>query len=201
MNPEIGSIIPFGEYKWRVLDVQGSEALLITEEVIEQRNYNEQYTDVTWETCDLRKYLNGEFLRKFTQEQQGRIVEKKIPNSKNRWYSTKGGNDTRDKIFLLSLEEVDKYFGDSGDYLNKRKKEITNAYFIVLSYYLSNSYDSDRVANYGSEGACWWWLRSPGAASNSAAKVGEDGDVLVGGAMVNFDDNGCGVRPALWLKV
>ncbi|MDR0474164.1 MAG: DUF6273 domain-containing protein, partial [Treponema sp.] len=64
--PKINSIIRFGGYTWRVLDVQGGEALIITEEVIEQRKYNNVYKDVSWETCDLRKYLNGGFLRKFT---------------------------------------------------------------------------------------------------------------------------------------
>jgi len=122
--PKIGSIIPFGNYKWRVLDVQDGNALIITEDVIEERPYNEENEGVTWRTCDLRKYLNNEFLRKFTKEQQGRIVEKKIPNPDNLWYGTKGGRDTRDKVFLLSLEEVDKYFGNSGDYLNKRRKRM-----------------------------------------------------------------------------
>jgi hypothetical protein len=30
---KIGDIIPFGEYNWRVLDVQGDRALIITEDV------------------------------------------------------------------------------------------------------------------------------------------------------------------------
>jgi len=56
-----------------VLDVQGDKALMITKDVIEKRPYNVQDTDVTWETCDLRKYLNGEFLQKFTEEERGKM--------------------------------------------------------------------------------------------------------------------------------
>jgi hypothetical protein len=49
-KPKIGDIIPFGEYNWRVLDVQGDKALIITEDVVELRPYHEQYVEVTWET-------------------------------------------------------------------------------------------------------------------------------------------------------
>jgi len=198
--PAIGNIISFGNYKWRVLDVQGGEALIITEDVIEKRPYNEKYSDVTWETCELRKYLNKKFLRKFTKEQQGQIIEKRIPNPRNLWYGTKGGNNTSDKIFLLSLEEADKYFGDSGDYLNERRKKYDNGTWIVVSYGhgFSNSHDSDRIVNYGSE-ACCWWLRSPGNCSNYATIVYAGGHVDVDGYGVTYASGG--VRPALWLKV
>jgi len=64
-----GSILVFDGYKWRVLDVQANKALILTEDIIEQRTYNTQHTDITWETCALRKYLNGEFLQNFTQEE------------------------------------------------------------------------------------------------------------------------------------
>jgi len=198
--PKTFGIMPFGNYKWRVLDVQGNEALIITEDAIERRPYNEKFTDVTWETCDLRKYLNNEFLRKFSKEQQGRIIEKRISNPNNLWFDTDGGRDTRDKVFLLSLEEADEYFGNSRDYLNRRRKEYRDGKSIAASdgWFFSNSHDRDRVAEYGSE-ACWWWLRSPGFSSSDAADVNGGGGVNVNGGFVNI--NHIGVRPALWLKV
>jgi ankyrin repeat protein len=64
----IGATIAFGNYKWRILDVQGGRALILTEDIIEKRRYNEKDEFVTWKTCTLRKYLNGEFLQKFTSE-------------------------------------------------------------------------------------------------------------------------------------
>jgi len=199
-TPKIGSIIPFGNYKWRVLDVQGSEALIITEDIIEERKYNEQWTGITWETCDLRTYLNDAFLKKFTKEQQGQIIEKRISNPDNLWYDTKGGRETSDKIFLLSLEEVDRYFGNSGDYLNIRRKDYDNGKYIAdsMGRYFSNSHDSKRVANYGNK-VCWWWLRSCGYSSFDAAFVNHDGGVRVIGGSVKNNDGG--VRLALWLKV
>ena len=118
---QIGAVISFGGLDWRVLDVKDNRALIITKDLIEQRQYNDAGEEegagagdnVTWETCTLRKYLNGEFYEKFTKEEQKHIAETEIQNPNNMWYDTNGGNDTTDKIFLLSLQEVDKYFGDS----------------------------------------------------------------------------------------
>jgi len=181
--------IQFGAYKWRVLDVQGDKALMITEGVVEKRPYNDAWIGVTWETCTLRKYLNGEFLQKFTEEERRKITETQIRNPDNLWCGTEGGRDTVDKVFLLSLEEVDRYFGDSGDYKNKRG---------VGKYYFSNAHDSDRQAKFGKE-VCWWWLRSPGDLSDLAAYVDDDGYVYVIGGSVGIDSGG--VRPAFWLNL
>ena len=92
---------------------------------------------------------------------------------------------------MLSLEEADKYFGDSGDYRNGDKKD---------DWYFSNEHDNDRRATYNGSSA-WWWLRSPGDFSFSAAHVYPDGVVHVSGVNVGIDYGGGGVRPALWLNL
>jgi len=163
--------LEFGRYKWRVLDMQVDKALLITEDVIEQRKYNESWIGVTWETCTLRKYLNGEFLQRFTEEERRKIVEKWISNPDNPSYRTKGGNDTKDHVFLLSIDEATRFFNN----------------------------DSDRVAKNQNNEECWWWLRSPGGSSYNAAIVSYVGDVGVGGGIViNYSG---GVRPAFLLNL
>jgi hypothetical protein len=192
--------IQFGSFTWRVLDVQGDKALLLTEDVVEERKYNDNFEDVTWGTSTLRQYLNGPFFQKFSREERERIVEVEIANPDNLWYGTAGGNTTRDRIFLLSLEEADKYFGDSGDYRSKRRKdnrgnEDSNGFL------LSNRNDAERVVRHNGE-ACWWWLRSPGNYSYRAALVGNDGSVYVDGNRVYYDAAAFGgVRPALWLNL
>ena len=50
-----GAVIPFGKFMWRVLKVDGNSALIITDSVIEQRPYHEEFVHITWEHCDLRK--------------------------------------------------------------------------------------------------------------------------------------------------
>ncbi len=117
----IGSIVLFGGYHWRILDIQGNAALIITEYMIEQQPYNNYAGDVTWADCSLRKYLNGEFYNKFTAVEQSRITPVLNKNHDNQWYGSIGGEDTRDYIFLLNTEEVVcKYFGDSSKNLENR---------------------------------------------------------------------------------
>jgi hypothetical protein len=169
--------------------VQGDKALIITEGVVEQRAYHNEQVDVTWETCSLRKYLNGEFLGKFDSS---RIASATNQNPDNPWYGTSGGNPTQDSVFLLSLDEVCRYFGDST--ANLRKKASTGS-----DYYIEDANDKNRMARNSNDS--WWWLRSPGHNSNEAAFVSGDGGVYVGGFdVLEFSDSG-GVRPALWLEL
>jgi hypothetical protein len=192
--------LQFGNYEWRVLDVQGDEALMMTEDIIEQRCYNNAWAETTWETCELRKYLNGEFLEKFTEEERGKIIEKQINNPDNLWYGTQGGRNTADKVFLLSIEGVDRYFGNSGDYQNKRRKRYDNGKWIADSSgnCLSNTHDGDRQATFRNR-TCWWWLLSPGYRNYRAAYVNADGSAYVMGIIVRNDFGG--VRPVFWLNL
>lgn len=122
---KINSLITFGPYNWRVLDIQNNAALIITENIIEQRSYHDTYKEITWADCALRKYLNGEFYDKFTEAEKSRIDLVINRNLDNEWYGSKGGEDTEDRIFLLSIEEVVcHYFGDSSSRLyNKGKNQ------------------------------------------------------------------------------
>ncbi|MCL2052829.1 MAG: DUF6273 domain-containing protein [Oscillospiraceae bacterium] len=207
-HPKIGSIIKFGSYDWRVLDVQNNAALIITEEIIEKKAYHGNRTAITWANCDLRKYLNGEFInnvKKFSPNDKARIIPVTNENADNQWYNTDGGSNTTDSIFLLSLNELVRYFGDSGDLRSKKrygydvkmKKFVQNA----NGHMLCDMYGSARVANYLREKGHTWRLRSPGDGSDDAAYVGYDGGVQVAGYPVDDDASLGGVRPALWLKL
>ena len=199
-----GGTIQFGEYDWCVLGVRDGKALIITKNIIEQRPYDEVYAIAIWETCTLREYLNGEFLQKFTTSERERIEETRVSSPDNLWFGTNGGNDTTDKIFLLSLEEVDKYFGNSGDYQNKRRKDFEGQYpndkWVAADEgpAFSNANDRKRKAKPNDQ-ATWWWLLSPGNNNYSAASVNYDGSVDVAGIFVGHSLGG--VRPALWLKL
>ena len=145
-----GEIIAFGNYKWRVLDVSDDKTLLLSEKVIEEKWKPCGYW---WKNNDMRKYLNGEFLLNFTEEQREKIIETQINNPKNLWYGTDNGDDTYDKVFLLSLDEVDRYFGNSGDY--KERRNETYGCF-------SNGHDPERIAFNNDGKAVRWFLRSRG---------------------------------------
>ena len=71
---QIGDLISFGKYEWRVLDIGDKAALVITTEVIEKRVYHNSLVPITWAECDMRKYLNGEFYDKFTEDEKSKII-------------------------------------------------------------------------------------------------------------------------------
>jgi hypothetical protein len=199
---QLGDKICFGRYEWRVLDIQNDMALIITDEIIEQREYHDAYKEITWADCALRKYLNGTFYEKFDEVDLSKIVMVTNKNFDNQWYGSEGGADTLDQIFILSLEEVCKYFGDSSSLLQNRG--INQRYW----FQRKDENNTKRLAKLqGSDGCWWWWLRSPGRVNLKAAYIfGTDGNIGIQGNNVlkgNISDGKCtgGVRPALWLKL
>ncbi len=198
---KIGCKIKLGKYEWIVLDIQEDKVLIITDEIIEQRSYHNAYQNITWEECSLRKYLNNEFYGSFNESEKDNIILITNKNPNNEWYGTPGGKKTQDYIFLLSLEEVCKYFGDSTHLLynkgNKQRywferKDINNEKRLAILH--------------GRNGCWWWWLRSPGRNNVKAVYIfGTDGNIGIQGNNVlkgNIADGRCtgGVRPAMWIK-
>lgn len=191
----IGSIVTFGSYEqdndpgdgyepleWVVLDQKEDRILLLSRYVIDCKPYHSVDTDITWENCDLRDWMNHGFFRTaFSEKQQEQIMETEVKNSDNKQYDTYGGNDTYDRVFLLSIEEVGKYTGSD------QEREA-----IATKYAQEQGVWSD------DEGA-YWWLRSPGINTYIAAYVDDHGGVHGDGHDVNYDN--VGVRPALWVKM
>jgi hypothetical protein len=199
---QVGDKIVFDKYEWRVLDIQNNMALIITEEIIEQRAYHDAYKDITWADCSLRKYLNDEFYDKFTVADKSRIIPIINKNPDNQWYGSKGGVDTRDSIFLLSLEEVTcLYFGDSSSKLFSPGRN--QRYWFERK----DENNSKRIARLeDNKWSWWWWTRSPGRVSVKAVYIHGDGNIGIQGNNIlkgNIADGKClgGVRPALWLKL
>ena len=208
-----GAIIPFGKYQWRVLKTDGNSALIITESVIETRPYHEEFTEITWEHCDLRKYLNKNFYNTFDPADRARILETRITDCDNPWYGTKWGKSTVDRIFLLSTNEVLQYYGDSGDVRNNKRWYYTDNDDLIFSdaehwdcgECVNDQYNGTRKALYHKVyNVGWdertWWLRSPGInVRHTTAMIGKIGELFICGADVYMSD--IGVRPALWLSI
>lgn len=183
--------IIFGNYDWRVLDIKKNRALIITEDIIELQWYHREFTDITWADCQLRNYLNHVFYNTFSPDEKGKIVAVTNTNSDNQWFKTKGGADTLDPIFLLSLEEVCEYFGDSKENLFVKGKQ---------KWLIDDENNQERQAEFKGKNH-WWRLRSPGYYGRTSASVNSSGNVYVrGNGVYGTPKDGGGVRPALWLK-
>ncbi|MCL2079200.1 MAG: DUF6273 domain-containing protein [Oscillospiraceae bacterium] len=192
-SPSETIIITLAGIKWRVLAIENGKALLISEHILEKLPYNDDYTQhVTWATCTLRKYLNGAFYNTLGATKVV-IAEIRNDNLNNPWYGTNGGNATTDKVFLLSLDEICRYFGDSTANLRSKGKNT-----------MSDHNDKARIAKYKNN-ACWWWSRSPAGNSGrgGCAAVCYDGSISVGlrlrGGGAHYAD--IGVRPAMWINL
>ena len=217
-----GGKIRFGPYDWFVLDKQDGRSLILTEKVIEKRAYHGQECEVARETCDLRAYLNGEFYNSFSASDRARILEVVNENKDNPWYGTSGGNPTADRIFLLSIEEVVNYFGDSGQLKNRYMYPNCDWCKDEFLPWIDDPYSLNRRAVDEAGIVRFWRLRSPAGNQCSVAVVSgfcgdgfDQGGIGIGNAdkMIygHFVQDGPGfltgsgeqsingVRPALWL--
>ena len=210
----VGEIIQFGGFDWRVLDLQDNQALIITDRVIDQRMYHHSIEHVTWETSEIRHWLNGEFFASFSPQDQARIAETYVINNNNPWdfldmgfyANTPGGSNTTDRVFLLSIYEVLRYFGDSGlvahgATMNTDKREASTLEGIMW-WGIYDQYSQARSAVYLDGSASWWLLRSPGRFPIFAVIICLVGNLYVSGDFVYWHGGaGSGIRPALWLNL
>ena len=214
---QIDSIVQFGHYEqdidpdngpeaieWIVLDYDEAnhKALLLSLYGLEAKKYNDEYTGVTWETCTLREWLNNEFLNTaFSAEEQTAILTTEVDNSDGQEFDfttvyehaekTSGGNNTQDKIFLLSYAEANRYLGVTLENSIKARVAPTS-YAVSTGAYKRNHYKTEN-----SRAAGYWWLRSPGSNQKCAAYVQDSGSLSV--ASVDRDERA--IRPAFWLDL
>ncbi|MBD5134753.1 MAG: fibronectin type III domain-containing protein [Lachnospiraceae bacterium] len=192
--------------KWRVLKTDGSNIMLLSDIVLDDRKYNTVWNDTTWETSTIRSWLNGyngdmnqeginysssNFIDSaFTTKEQSAIADTNVVNNDNLEYGTEGGNDTVDKLFLLSESEI--YTKEAKAYGFSKDRFVFDI--------SRRSKSSDYAKAMGvKEGNCYWWLRTPGGYSNSAAYVNNNGYINDYGYSVKNNDNG--VRVALNLNL
>ncbi|HJI69622.1 MAG TPA: DUF6273 domain-containing protein [Oscillospiraceae bacterium] len=199
---KVGDIVYFGTYEqdndttngkedieWLVLAKEDNKILVISDKALDCQEYNPSWSDVTWETCSLRKWLNNDFINDaFSDDEKAMIPTVTVSADNNPEYDTDPGNATKDKVFLLSIVEAEKYFTS-----DEARKCVPTEYAISNGAYTSDSYTK------GGKATCWWWLRSPGVSQRNAASVGSDGSVDRIGLSVRSDDDS--VRPALWISI
>lgn len=173
------SYFKYEPIKWRVIKCENGEALLLSDIVLDKQKYNKRLKKVSWEKSTLRKWLNKKFMnRAFSSSEQEAIRTTKVINEDNYYYKTDGGNDTLDKIYLLSLSETDE----------EKEYGFTDSYGMTIKY--SNYAD---LCDYQ-----YWWLRTPGEKNISAAAVDMFGEAYVGGGESDME---LGIRPVLHLNL
>lgn len=191
---KVGDRVYFGKYSnddsekktidWIVLAKEKNRVLVISDDAIDNKPYEESASHASWETCSLRKWLNDRFYKAaFSKTEQDYIMTSKVTADKNPEYDTDPGKDSMDKLFLLSVTEVEKYLKDK---IN-RECQLIN---IKYDY-------------------CDWWLRTPGKNEEYTSIVDWDGWITTEKSVREFneytnkwmDAPSEGVRPAMWIEI
>ena len=173
----IWDTVTFGKYNqepicWRVLQVDGDNAFLLADSVLEKKQFNKVDEIITWEKCTLRKWLNEDFLESsFDAKEKNAIIKSNDENSAEK--------ENEDYIFILS------------------ETEVLNEKFGFASSYLCAT--NTRYANYTDDGeyAGSWWIRSINRNDNTPYEIISNGCVSSGSCV----DQIGGVRPALHINL
>jgi hypothetical protein len=196
-----GDLVRFGGYSWIVIsaDPDENKFMLVAGRLlaIMPMKYHDEKVETTWENSKIRTYLNTTYLNKMSPGDQEKVQETTHANPDTPWFNTPGGNDTTDKVFLLSLEELVKYLGDSTQ-LSKKAWPRDTAIDTTKPCIINDEYDNLRCAKNEFGEFFHYWLRSAGRDATCAAIVREDGTLDLGGESV---DTTAGVRPAMWVKL
>lgn len=180
-NLAAGDLVTFGTQggaplEWQVLAVEADRALLITDKAIAARAFHGQQIPVTWAECDMRQWLNGPLFGKlFSMGEQERILETELAGAED-------APATQDRLFCLSDAEAEELFdGNEARICKPTAAALTDGAWT------------------DNEGACRWWLRTPGKYPEMAGDIANTGALHGYGWCV--DHAAFAVRPALWLKL
>lgn len=189
---QVGDMITFGAYEqdnnksngkepiqWRVLDKKNGRLLVISRYGLDCRKYDLNHSD--WKGSSLRKWLNKDFIAQAFNSEELSLIPTVSVSSPTMPNGKKVGT-TDDRLFLLSVEEAERYFKSDADRLCK-----------------ATAYAKKQGATTVDGDIGWWWLRTPGISRYVVMKVFTTGAIDKSGYS-NNNDRGC-VRPALWIQV
>ena len=191
---EVGDTLYFGNYEqdnvqsngkenieWRVLDKKEDKILLISEYALDVEYFGASSTK--WKDCNLRSWLNYEFLSTAFDTNEIKLIKRSKIKSKD------GSDDTQDRIFIIREDEADKYFASNDERICK-----------------PTEYAIEKGAKSEYSDGCWWWVRISSKKSEGYYAVGYnavcyDGSIGLGGHSGYYDVNEFGVRPAMWVSI
>lgn len=168
--------------EWIVLRNKDGVLYAISKYGLENKPYHNRKEPVTWENCSLRQWLNGDFYENaFSAEEKALIMETEIRNQDNPYYGTEAGNDTFDKVFLLSYSEYEPQ---------------TFGFQLCTPTIYGESRGIDIDTSIAVQ--CRWWLRTPGIQDTTATFGSKDiGAQSIG---VPVDSENLAVRPCIRIQ-
>lgn len=170
-NPKKYHYFKYEPIKWRVLKVNGKDAFLLADKALDSKHYHSVSQNITWEKCSVRSWLNSTFFNTaFSTSQKKAIKTTNVKNENNIESGVPGGNDTQDKIFLLSEREV--YYTAAAQSYGFVKAIHTKD---EARRCKSSQYAKAMGCEIGSQMHTTWDLRSPGGEPNGDAAIADTG--------------------------
>ena len=113
----VGDVVAFGRYTWYVTDKTDGICTLLCQGAVADKAYNDNKTDITWENCSLRRWLNEDFYNsKFSDGEKALIISTHNTfTDADSSYEMDCGNDTDDNVFLFSYSETQTINDDMRD--------------------------------------------------------------------------------------
>ena len=192
--------------EWLVLKQDDEKMLVVSKYGLDYMKYPDDYSsNISWENCSLRKSLNSDFINNsFSSEEQKNIILTQNTNKANKdFYSTVDGNMTEDKVFLLSIDEVQTYLPASTSSESSKRAYGTDYLYDILKnhQYYEISEKGDPVN---------WALRADIDTERNEEGVGLPREIVVydsqiqciitTGGMRDPDGPLRVVRPAMWIS-
>ncbi len=198
--------------RWRVIGVEEGKVCLMADRLLDCQPFHAQDGPVSWGTSTVRSWLNGYageenaagidcrgtgFLdTAFSPSEREAILTTAVQNRPNSRYRTDCGEDTKDRIFLLSAEEVfeSQTAARNGFYPNNGKDDpakrfrstvyakCRGAWWSSVNGYLGNSF---------------WFMRTNGYTAESVTYICDFGYIYQRGTICTCED--AGILPALWV--
>lgn len=197
-SAEAGDYVSFGEYEqdnntsngkenidWLVLEKDGSKLFVISKYALDFEPYDDIADEADWEDCTLRMWLNDVFLDTAFSDAE-RLMIPTIPLKSE----TNEKESTEDRVFLLSQDEVLKYFKTDND-----RKCYPTKYAISKNDHIQID-SNGREKKKGTNISCDWMLRTEG-------RTGwVDGITDKGESLLSIElPSETYVRPAIWIEM
>lgn len=199
--PSAAETITFGRYwqedpdnltpiEWIILDETEDSYLLLSKYCLDAHRFGSIINPCYWHNSDIRAFLNQDFYQiAFSKTEQRAILTTRLFTPRNYLYKNKGKDTyTNDKIFLLSIEEIEHYFPIP-------IARVAYSTFFAHNHIINGQWMG--AAAY-SDNAAYWWLRSNGGTEYYAAFINARGEIIYAGELAYAPHYS--VRPALWVK-
>lgn len=166
--------------EWLVLDEDEEALFVVSKQAVISRCFDPEGEE--WEESEIRRWLNTKFYDEaFNSYEKGSILVTEVRTTDwvNKMFCDNCDYvDTQDRVFLLSAEEVKKYFPEQDSRIQEKSK--------YAQYTLEDDWKSANA----------WWLRNKGFYNSAGLLVEWDGGFDWYGGTQNIR----GIRPAMRIQ-